>query len=143
MKGLRRCEKHTHWSIFNKWTETKRTAERGFNDRLARSGVWWAGTPGEFGANNLSLSMSPSPGSSLAEYYRVHILPWKLPKPVISFLYICLNFIGRFKKTQIGIARPLSIPPPPLSAQAASTTWPFVNTLLLKCLNILVGINHI
>ena len=38
-----------------------RTAELGFNDGLARSGVWWAGTAGEFGANNLSPSARVPP----------------------------------------------------------------------------------
>ena len=121
------CEKHTHWSKLSKWTWRQReqpsqalmtvlqdrvSGEQAHLGPLAPSNLFpstlvpplvlhWLSTTG----------FTFFPGCRLSQLY-----------PHWAFSYICLNFTGRFKKTQTGIARPLPIPrtPPPLSAWAAS-----------------------
>ena len=53
--------------------DTRCSRRQGFNDGLARSGVWWAGTPGTITANFYPLVHKALPGSSLAEFYGVTI----------------------------------------------------------------------
>lgn len=54
----------------------KSRKKRGFNNRLARSGVWWAASPRVLTMGFLSTQhASPSPSPLLTEYYRVNNLP--------------------------------------------------------------------
>ena len=50
--------------------------KRGFNNHLARSGVWWAASPRVVTIGFLSTQhTSPSPSPSLTEFCRVNNLP--------------------------------------------------------------------
>ena len=63
--------------------DTKLSESETFNDGLARSDVWWAGTSMAVTTSNVfPNSQVPPPDSSLAEYYGVY----NLPRSCLSFI---------------------------------------------------------
>ena len=75
------CEKHTQ-PAQNQGMDSrdmKHSESKTYNDSLARSGVWWVGTPRTVTANTYSLACRSLPGYSLGESYTVTVFP-ELPK---------------------------------------------------------------